>query len=152
MIEAELSRRSFAGMAGLGLLALFGAPRAAHAEAGAVDAELRRLFGGKAMATGLVRLDVPPVAENGLMVAITVEVESPMTPEDHVRSVHVFADGNPSPHVLTWHFTPASGRAAATGRIRLAQTQNVIAVAEMSDGALHIAKAQVVVTVGGCGK
>jgi sulfur-oxidizing protein SoxY len=139
-------------MAGLGLLALFGAPGTGHAEAAAVDAELRRLFGGKAMATGLVRLHLPPVAENGLMVLMSVEVESPMTQDDHVRSVHVFADGNPSPHVLTWYFTPASGRAAATGRIRLAQTQNVIAIAEMSGGALHIARAQVVVTVGGCGK
>jgi sulfur-oxidizing protein SoxY len=152
MIEAELSRRSFASMAGLGLLALLGAPCAGHAEGAAVEAELRRLFSGKPMATGLVRLVLPPVAENGLMVAMSVEVESPMTQDDYVRSVHVFADANPSPHVLSWHFTPASGRAAATGRIRLARTQNVTAVAETSGGALHIARTQVVVTVGGCGE
>lgn len=150
MIKAELSRRSFVSAASFGLLALLIAPCAARADAEAVEAELRRLFGGKAMAAGLVRLKLPPVAENGLMVAMSVEVESPMTPDDYVRSVSIFAIGNPSPHVLTYHFTPASGRAAATGRIRLAQTQTVIAVAEMSGGALHMARTEVIVTVGGC--
>jgi sulfur-oxidizing protein SoxY len=85
------------------------------------------------------------------MVPMKVEVESPMTADDYVRSVHVFADGNPAPQVLVYHFTPESGRAAATARIRLGQSQTVIAVAEMSGGALYMAKTPVEVTVGGCG-
>jgi sulfur-oxidizing protein SoxY len=151
MRKSELSRRDFTIGASLGLLALLIAPHLACAGAATVEEQLRRLFGGRAMAEGRIRLRLPEVAENGLMVPMAVEVESPMKPEDHVRSVHVFADGNPSPHILTYHFTPASGRAAATCRIRLAQTQNIIAIAEMSDGALYMAKTEVMVTVGGCG-
>jgi sulfur-oxidizing protein SoxY len=151
MKRAELSRRSFTAGAGLGILALLAAPRGAFADGAAVEAELRRLYGGRAIGAGRVSLKLPPTAENGLMVPMTVEVDSPMTAEDHVRSVHVFADGNPAPLVIAYHFTPASGRAAATARIRLAQSQTVIAVAEMSGGALYMARTPVEVTVGGCG-
>lgn len=152
MMKGELSRRSFASAACLGLFTLLIPPSAARADASIVEAELRRLFGAKPIAPGRVALDLPEVAENGLMVAMSVAVESPMTPENYVRSVYIFAGANPSPHVLTWHFTPASGRAAATGRIRLARSQTVFAIAEMSGGALHMAKAEVIVTVGGCGE
>jgi sulfur-oxidizing protein SoxY len=103
------------------------------------------------MSEGRVKLDVPQIAENGLVVPINLDVDSPMTEQDYVKTVHVFADGNPSPYVITYHFTPSNGRASASNRIRLAKTQNIIAVAEMSDGSLHMAKSEVKVTIGGCG-
>jgi sulfur-oxidizing protein SoxY len=136
---------------GLGLLALAAAPHKARADPADVQAAMQRLFGERTIAAGRIKLDLPPIAENSLMSPLKIEVDSPMTAEDYVRSVHVFADGNPSPQVVTYHFTPASGRAAATARIRLARSQTVIAVAEMSGGALYMAKAQVEVKVGGCG-
>lgn len=145
------SRRQFLVTSGLGALALAIAPHLARADVSAVDAELKKLFGDKPMTASKIKLDMPQIAENGLVVPMNVEVESPMTASDHVKAVHVFADGNPAPHVATFHFTPECGRAAASIRIRLAKTQNVIAVAEMSNGAIHMAKAEVKVTIGGCG-
>ena len=74
-----------------------------------------------------------------------------MTDKDYVKSVHVFADGNPLPGVVSYRFTPSSGKAAASTRMRLAQTQNIIAIAEMSNGNLHSTKSNIKVTIGGCG-
>ena len=82
---------------------------------------------------------------------MTITVESPMTEDSHVTDVLVVADGNPRAGVVTFHFTPASGAAEANTRIRLAATQNVIAVAKMSDGSFYTASKQVKVTIGGCG-
>ena len=127
------------------------APRMAVATEEAVATELEKLYAGKSMAEGRIKLDMPEIAENGLVVPINISVESPMTEADYVKSVHVFADGNPLPQVVSYHFTPVCGQAAASTRMRLAQTQNVIAVAEMSDGSLYTTKAQVKVTIGGCG-
>lgn len=127
------------------------APRLASADAKAVEAEIKKLYGDKTMAEGRIKLDVPQIAENGLVVPINIEVESPMTDADFVKSVHIFADGNPLPGILSYAFTPACGRASAAARMRLAQTQNIIAVAEMSNGALFTAKSEVKVTIGGCG-
>lgn len=117
----------------------------------AVMAEIKKLYGDKPMASGKIKLDVPEIAENGLVVPINIEVDSPMTEADHVKAVHVYADGNPSPGVVSYSFTPACGKASAATRMRLAQTQNIVCVAEMSNGALHMAKANVKVTIGGCG-
>ncbi|MBB1092288.1 thiosulfate oxidation carrier protein SoxY, partial [Rhodopseudomonas palustris] len=86
-----------------------------------------------------------------LVVPINVEVESPMTGADYVKAVHVFADGNPLPGIVSYKFTPACGKAAASTRMRLAQTQNIICIAEMSNGSLYSSKASVKVTIGGCG-
>ncbi len=74
-----------------------------------------------------------------------------MTKDDYVKSVMLLADGNPLPGVATFHFTPMSGEASATTRIRLAKTQNVVAVAQMSNGEVYMDKKQVKVTIGGCG-
>ncbi|MCA3637653.1 MAG: thiosulfate oxidation carrier protein SoxY [Methylobacterium sp.] len=127
------------------------APGLARADAAAVEAELRKLYGDKKPGSGKIRLDVPQIAENGLVVPISVEVESPMTEKDHVKTVHVFADGNPLPGIASFRFTPACGRAAASTRMRLAQTQNIVAIAEMADGSLFSTKSEVKVTIGGCG-
>ena len=151
MKNAVLSRRTFIQNASLGALAILIAPHTVLADTKAVEDELKKLFGDKPMKDGRVKLDVPQIAENGLVVPLNIDVESPMSEADHVKSVHIFADGNPSPHVVTYRFAPAAGKASASTRIRLAKTQNLIAVAEMSDGSLHMAKAEVKVTIGGCG-
>lgn len=133
---------------------------AAHLSAGASSAwaaknnaeEVIKAFtGGKEAAEGRVTLDLPEIAENGNTVPMTISVDSPMTPEAHVTDVLVVADGNPNPGVAVFHFSPASGVAEASTRIRLAGTQNVIAVAKMNDGSFYKASKQVKVTIGGCG-
>jgi sulfur-oxidizing protein SoxY len=151
----NLSRREALAASGVALLASMLTPRLVEAAPDAVAREIARLYGERApaldgAAAGGLRLDVPAIAENGMVVPISVEVESPMTEADHVRAIHVFADGNPLPGVVSYHFTPASGRAAAATRIRLAQSQGVVAVAELSDGRLLAARRAVQVTVGGC--
>lgn len=146
-----LSRRDAVKTAVWALAAAAIAPRLAFADEKAVTAEIKKLYGDKPMASGKIKLDVPEIAENGLVVPINVEVESPMTDADYVKAVHVFAEGNPLPGVVSYQFTPACGKASAATRMRLAQTQDVICVAEMSNGALHTAKANVKVTIGGCG-
>jgi sulfur-oxidizing protein SoxY len=146
-----LSRRSALASGAAAALATLLAPRLAMATPETVEAELKKLFGDKKPAEGKVKIDAPQIAENGLVVPITVEVDSPMTDASHVKALHVFADGNPLPGVASFRFSPASGRAVASTRMRLAQTQNIVCVAEMSDGALHMAKAEVKVTIGGCG-
>ncbi len=151
MMNAELSRRSLLIGTGISLLAASIASRSAFADAKAVEDELQKLFAGKPMAEGRLKLDIPQIAENGLVVPLNIEVDSPMTANDYVKSVHVFAEGNPLPQVLVYRFSPKTGRAAASTRIRLAKTQNILGVAQMSDGSLHTAKAEVKVTIGGCG-
>ena len=145
------SRRDTLKAGAVGAVALALAPRLAHADAAAVEAEIKKLYGDKKGAEGKVKLDVPQIAENGLVVPINIEVESPMTDKDFVKSVHVWADGNPSPGVLSYTFTPEAGKASASARMRLAITQNILCIAEMSDGKLFTAKTQVKVTIGGCG-
>ncbi len=112
---------------------------------------LAAFLDGRTPEPGGILLDAPEVAENGNMVAVTIEVESPMTPEDHVRQVVLLATRNPVAQVARFHFTPVSGRAVVGTRIRLAESQDVVVVAETSDGRLRQAKRLVRVTVGGCG-
>ena len=100
---------------------------------------------------GRIELDLPQIAENGNTVPISIAIDSPMTEDDYVKTVHVFADGNPRPDVASFHFTPACGTASCSTRIRLAKTQNIVAVAEMSNGDVYMAKSEVKVTIGGCG-
>ena len=116
-----------------------------------IDEVISKFTGGKTPTVGRVKLDVPEIAENGNTVPMTVSVESPMTEQSHVTEVLVLADGNPNAGVATFHFSPASGVAEANTRIRLATTQNIIAVAKMNDGSFVMAAKQVKVTIGGCG-
>jgi sulfur-oxidizing protein SoxY len=111
---------------------------------------INQFTGGQPPAEGRVNLDLPQIAENGSYVPMTITVDSPMTEDAHVTDVLVVTDGNPRPGVATFHFSPASGVAEVSTRIRLAQTENVIAVAKMNDGSIFMAKKQVTVTVGGC--
>ncbi|AVT78499.1 thiosulfate oxidation carrier protein SoxY [Rhodopseudomonas palustris] len=150
-MKTETSRREALALAGIAGLAALLAPRMSFADAAMVDAEIKKLYGDKKFDSGKIKLDVPEIAENGLVVPIAVDVESPMTDADYVKAVHVFADGNPLPGIVSYKFTPACGKASASTRMRLAQTQNIICIAEMSDGKLYSTKSSVKVTIGGCG-
>jgi sulfur-oxidizing protein SoxY len=105
---------------------------------------------GKEPVRGKVKLELPEIAENGNTVPMTVSVEAPMTEESFVEEVMIVAEGNPNPGVISFHFTPSSVAEANT-RIRLAETQNVVAIARMNDGSVFSDVKQVKVTIGGCG-
>lgn len=132
---------------GFGLAAVAGGARATPA---ALAEALRRVTGGAQLRAGRVRLDLPPLVENGNSVALTVTVDSPMTAEDHVKAIHVLAEMNPLPNVLSVHLGPRSGRARIASRVRLADTQKITAIAEMSDGSFWSGSRDVVVTLAAC--
>ena len=115
------------------------------------DEAIKKFTGGKTPIEGKVKLDLPEIAENGNTVPMTVTVDSPMTEQSHVTDVMIVANENPRSGVVVLHFSPASGVAEANTRIRLAATQDVIAVAKMNDGSFYMASKQVKVTIGGCG-
>ena len=149
MQHARLGRRT-ALAASVGLLWLRPLPAAASMEDATREA-IRRVIGDRTPQEGRVTLRLPAIAENGNNVPLSVAVESPMTVADHVRAIHVFADRNPAPEIASFRLSPAMGRAQADTRIRLGVTQDVIALAEMQDGQVFIARAEVRVTIGGCG-
>jgi sulfur-oxidizing protein SoxY len=127
------------------------APRLAVAKPEDVAAAIKKLYGDKKVADGKVKLEMPQIAENGNVVPVTVSVDSAMTDADYVKAVHLFAEGNPIPAVATFYFTPLCGKAVCSTRIRMAATQNIVAVAETSKGELYTGKTEVKVTIGGCG-
>jgi len=146
-----LTRREALGLTAAAAAFLATGNTAVFAAAAETDAAIMAFTGGATPATGRITLDAPEIAENGNTVPISVSAESPMTEDDYVESIVLLAEGNPNPAVATFHFTAMSGEASATTRIRLAKTQNVIAVAKMSDGSMFIDKKEVKVTIGGCG-
>ena len=109
------------------------------------------LAGGNAPAASPVRLELPEIAEDGSFVPLTVSVDCPMTEADHVRAIRIVAKENPQPEVAVFHLTLLNGRAEVSTRIRLARSQVVTALAEMSDGSVFAARAPVKVMLGGCG-
>lgn len=125
-------------------------PGLAQASEEAVMAAVEEMIGSMPAEEG-VSLDLPEIAENGNTVPMAFEVDAPMTDDLYVTDVTVMADGNPAPDVAVFHFTPLSGKAAASTRMRLAGTQNIVAVARLSDGSALMGKKQVKVTIGGCG-
>jgi len=145
-------RQALALSAGAAALAVTGLRSgAAFADAAATDKRVMEFSGGKTPDSGKITLTAPEIAENGNTVPVSVSVKSDMTEDAYVQSVMLLAEDNPNPGVATFHFTPLSGRAEATTRMRLAKTQNVVAVAKMSDGSVFMDKKQVKVTIGGCG-
>ena len=136
---------------GAAAIAALGLPATPAFAKNDVDEVIAKFTGGKAPTPGRVKLDVPEIAENGNTVPMTISVESPMTEQSYVSDVLVVTDGNPRAGVATFHFSPASGIAEANTRIRLAETQNVTAVAKMNDGSFFSVTKQVKVTIGGCG-
>ena len=147
---ALISRRTMLrqlGVSGL-LLALW--PAASRATPAAVQQAIRRRIGDREPHPGGMTLTLPKIAETGNSVPLTVTVDSPMTPEDHVLRVHVFVPGNPEPVASTYHVGTRAGRAQISTQIRLARTQTVLALAEMSDGSVRSDAASLVVTLGAC--
>ena len=146
-----LNRRQTFALGG-GFVALALMPMAADAEVSKDVAKwIEKFTDGKQPVKGKISLDLPEIAENGNTVPMSLIVDSPMTAESYVKEVMVIAEGNPNPGVATLMFTPLSGKAEASIRIRLAATQNVIAIAKMSDGSLFTEQKTVKVTIGGCG-
>ena len=116
-----------------------------------VQAAVARLIGGDArLNAGKVKLDIPPLVENGNTVPCTVTVESPMTAADHVKAIHILAEQNPQPYVISVALGPRAGRASISTRIRLRDSQSVLAVAELSDGTFWSDRVNVMVTTGAC--
>ena len=147
------TRRQFLGLAG-GITAAGTIPivtlRPLQATPAMLDNAIRNVVGEAQIRTGRVKLDIPPLVENGNTVPMTVSVASPMTADDYVKSIHVFNEKNPQPNIGSFHFGPSSGRAQVSTRIRLADTQKVVAIARMSDDTFWQVAADVVVTLAAC--
>jgi sulfur-oxidizing protein SoxY len=122
----------------------------ARATVSEMQEAIRKLTRGAPLNPGKVTLELPPLSENGHVVPMRVAVTSPMTQADHVRAIHVFTEKNPQPYVASFRLGPRAGRAAVNTRVRLADTQSVTAIAEMSDGSFWTASANVVVTLAAC--
>jgi len=126
------------------------ATRPALATPETMQEAVRTAIGEATVKKGRVKLDLPPIVENGNSVPCTVAVESPMTPADHVKAIHIFNEKNPQPNVISIKLGPRAGRAAFTTRIRLADSQTVTAIAEMSDGSCWSDDVDVIVTLAAC--
>lgn len=126
------------------------APAFAQSSPAAMSAAIVKVTGGAKVQTGKVKLDVPPLSENGNAVAMSVAVDSPMTATEYVKAIHVFTEKNPQPNVISIQLGPRAGVAGIQTRIRLADTQTVVAIAEMSDGSFWQDSGDVVVTLGAC--
>ena len=133
---------------GVGLL-LTAVP-AANATPESMLAEMKKVVGEASLRKGRVKLELPPLIENGNSVTMTVTVDSPMTPADYVKGIYVFDEKNPQPNVINIHLGPRAGRANIQTRIRLADSQRVIAVAEMNDGTFWSDEIEVIVTLAAC--
>ena len=146
------SRREFlqgaASLAAASVLAV--SVRPARATPAAMQDAIRQVVGSARVTPGRVTIDLPPLVENGNAVPLTVSLESAMTPAEHVRAIHVFTEKNPQPEVVSFRLGPRAGRARVSTRIRLADTQTVTAIAELSDGTFWSAEAAVVVTLAAC--
>ena len=153
-MERHTSRREFllaAGgvAAGIGLASVI-AVTPARATPAAMQEAIRKVVGSARVTPGKVKLELPPLVENGNTVPLAISVESPMTRTDHVRAIHVFTEKNPQPDVVSFRLGPRAGRASVATRIRLADTQTVVAISELSDGSFWSASAAVVVTLAAC--
>lgn len=111
---------------------------------------IRNVVGEAQLRTGRVKLDIPPLVENGNTVPMTVSVASAMTADDHVKSIHVFNEKNPQPNIANFHLGSSSGRPQVSTRIRLADTQKVVAIARLSDDTFWQVAAEIVVTLAAC--
>ena len=115
-----------------------------------LEAAIREVVGESDLKKGKVTLDVPPLVENGNAVPITIIVDSPMSGTDYVKAIHVFNEKNPQPHVISIRLGPRAGKARVATRIKLADAQRVVGVAEMNDGSFWTGEANVVVTIAAC--
>jgi sulfur-oxidizing protein SoxY len=125
-------------------------PLRSHAEQADLDQARRELFGMRPVTEGRVTIKLPPIAENGYSVPLSVEVDSPMTKEDFVKRVAILSPRNPLPLISQFYFSPDSGRAKVDARIRMSGTQSIQAIAEMNDGSLWSGSRETVVTLAAC--
>ncbi|MGY4230772.1 sulfur-oxidizing protein SoxY [Bradyrhizobium sp. USDA 4503] len=142
------TRRTFLSLTG-GAAALV-IVRPVDATPAMLSAAIRNVVGEADVHTGKVKLDIPPLVENGNTVPMTVSVTSPMTADEYVKSIHVFNEKNPQPNIGNFHLGPRAGRAQVSTRIRLAYSQKVTAIARLSDDTFWSATADVVVTLAAC--
>ena len=146
-----VTRRRLLVIAGAGLAATALADlRSARAAPEAMAEAIRRLIGTRSPMPGRITFTIPSVVETGNLVPVTVAVESPMTAGDRVRAIHLVDDGNPAPDIASYRFGPAAGKAEISARIRLLQSQTVVALAELADGSVWSAAAEVTVAFGAC--
>jgi sulfur-oxidizing protein SoxY len=147
------TRRQFLGLAG-GAAVCGAVPivtlRPAEATPETMAAAIRNVVGAALVRTGKVKLDVPPLVENGNTVPLTVSVANPMTPSDYVKSIHIFNEKNPQSNVGNFYLGPRAGRAQVSTRIRLADSQKVVAIARLSDDSFWSVTADIVVTLAAC--
>ncbi|WP_314949337.1 SoxY-related AACIE arm protein [Bradyrhizobium cosmicum] len=147
------TRRQFLSLAG-GVTAAGTIPlvtlRPLEATPAMLTAAIHNVVGETPVRTGKVKIDIPPLVENGNTVPMTVSVASPMTANDYVKSIHLFNEKNPQPNIGNFYLTSSSGRAQVATRVRLADTQKVIAIARLSDDTFWQAGADVVVTLAAC--
>src|SRR6266403_3359804 len=149
----QTSRRQFLGLAG-GAAVLGAVPvvtvRPVEATPAMLATAIRNVVGEAAVRIGKVKLDVPPLVEYGNTVPMTVSVSNPMTPDDYVKSIHVFNEKNPQPNVGNFYLGPHAGRAQISTRIRLADSQKIVAIARLSDDSFWSTSVDVVVTLAAC--
>lgn len=149
----KTTRRRFLGLAGSA--AVLGAVpvvtlHPAEATSATLAAAIRNVVGSAVVHAGKVKLDVPPLVENGNTVPMTVSVSSPMTSDDYVKSIHVFNEKNPQPNIGNFYLGPRSGRAQISTRIRLADSQKIVAIAQLADRSFWSVSVDVVVTLAAC--
>jgi len=147
------TRRRFLGLAGgtavIGALPIVSL-RPVEATPETMATAIRAVVGGAQVQTGKVKLDIPPLVENGNTVPMTVSVASSMTANDYVKSIHVFNEKNPQPNLGNFFLGPRAGRAQVSTRVRLADSQKILAIAHLSDGSFWSVTAEVVVTLAAC--
>jgi sulfur-oxidizing protein SoxY len=148
--QQNSTRRRFLGLAGSTALSVAIRVRPAEATPDSMAAAIRTVVGGAPVQNGKVKLDIPPLVENGNSVPMTVSVTSPMTANEYVKSIHVFNEKNPQPNLGNFYLGPRAGRAQVSTRVRLADSQKIIAIARLSDGSLWSVTADVVVTLAAC--
>ena len=150
MNDSNLTRRGvLLAASGVTLGAALPAPARANAP-GQMEAAIRSIAGRAKIQKGKVTLDLPPLVENGNTVSMSVTVDSPMTRENHVRAIHVFTEKNPQPNVISAKLGPRAGKAEIQTRVRLADTETVVAICEMSDGTFWSNTVDVIITLGAC--
>lgn len=150
-VNPALTRRGILVAAGSTMLSsLTSRFHLAHANTSSVQDAIKNRIGNQPLQPGRIHLDIPLIAQDGNTVPLSFRVESPMTPEDYVEAVYILAEKNPWPEVATFRFTPLSGKAEVSTRIRLAMTQNVMAVAQMNDGSAYMTETFVKVLIAGC--
>jgi sulfur-oxidizing protein SoxY len=146
--RAQTTRRQFLAVAGAAGAALLVRPAQATPESMATA--IRQVVGEAHVKPGKIKLDLPPLVENGNTVAMSVAVDSPMTARDYVKAIHVFTEKNPQPNVISAKLGPRAGKAEIQTRVRLADTQTVVAICGMSDGSFWSDTVDVIITLGAC--